>query len=113
VTHEARPHPNPLPEGEGADPRRLSLWERPAKRQRREPGEGAYREALDYLAGFVDVERGGVPAGAINLDRIRQLLAALGEPQHQYPSVLIAGTKGKGSTAARAAPGTSGRLASS
>lgn len=59
-----------------------------------------YREALRSLAGFVDLERGGMAAGAMGLDRIRALLAALGDPQNRYPSVLVAGTKGKGSTAA-------------
>jgi dihydrofolate synthase/folylpolyglutamate synthase len=59
-----------------------------------------YEEALRYLAGFVDLERGGLAASAMNLDRVRSLLAALGNPQGRFPSVLIAGTKGKGSTAA-------------
>ena len=35
-----------------------------------------------------------------SLDRMRSLLAALGDPQANFPSVLIAGTKGKGSVAA-------------
>jgi dihydrofolate synthase/folylpolyglutamate synthase len=35
-----------------------------------------------------------------SLDNIRTLLAALGDPQATFPSVLIAGTNGKGSTAA-------------
>ncbi|MEO7030119.1 MAG: folylpolyglutamate synthase/dihydrofolate synthase family protein, partial [Acidobacteriaceae bacterium] len=34
------------------------------------------------------------------LDHIRTLLAALGDPQSRFPAVLIAGTNGKGSTAA-------------
>ena len=63
-------------------------------------GEGAFHQALHYLAGFVDLELGGAPSGTMTLDRIRELLAALGDPQKRYPSVLIAGTKGKGSTAA-------------
>jgi len=36
----------------------------------------------------------------LGLERPRRLLAALGEPQTRFPSVLIAGTNGKGSTAA-------------
>src|SRR5262249_30739760 len=46
------------------------------------------------------------PAAAIRADqplkipRTRQLLALWGDPQQQYPAVLVAGTKGKGSTAA-------------
>lgn len=34
-----------------------------------------------------------------DLDHMRQLAAALGDPQHRFPSVLVAGTNGKGSTA--------------
>ena len=36
----------------------------------------------------------------LGLETIRGVLAALGEPQRSFPSVLIAGTNGKGSTAA-------------
>ena len=36
----------------------------------------------------------------LGLERSRAILAAMGEPQHRFPSVLIAGTNGKGSTAA-------------
>ncbi len=42
----------------------------------------------------------GAPRRKFTLDEIRLLCAALGNPQHRYPSVLIAGTNGKGSTAA-------------
>jgi dihydrofolate synthase/folylpolyglutamate synthase len=35
-----------------------------------------------------------------DLDRIHALLARLGDPHHRFKSLLIAGTKGKGSTAA-------------
>ena len=59
-----------------------------------------YEDALAFLGGFVDLERGGGVVATLNLDRIRQILRALGDPQSRYPSVLIAGTKGKGSTAA-------------
>jgi dihydrofolate synthase/folylpolyglutamate synthase len=34
-----------------------------------------------------------------SLDEMRILLGALGNPQHQFPALLIAGTNGKGSTA--------------
>jgi dihydrofolate synthase/folylpolyglutamate synthase len=33
------------------------------------------------------------------LDTVRTLLDRLGNPHHQFPSILIAGTNGKGSTA--------------
>ena len=37
---------------------------------------------------------------AAKLERMRALLAALGRPEQSFPSVLVAGTKGKGSTVA-------------
>ncbi len=42
----------------------------------------------------------GHPRRKFSLEEIRILLGALGNPQKSYPSVLIAGTNGKGSTAA-------------
>ncbi len=63
----------------------------------------SYQDALDYLYSFIDFER--KPArtpqqAAHNLARMRAWLAALGDPQQHFQSVVIAGTKGKGSTAA-------------
>jgi dihydrofolate synthase/folylpolyglutamate synthase len=60
-----------------------------------------YQEALDYLYSFLDTER-TLPRrpAELNLPRTVALLGALGEPQRAFPSVVIAGTKGKGSTAA-------------
>ena len=40
------------------------------------------------------------PARKFDLDHMRLLLAALGHPEQGFPSVLVAGTNGKGSTAA-------------
>ncbi len=42
----------------------------------------------------------GHPRRKFSLDEIRILLGVLGNPQKSFPSVLIAGTNGKGSTAA-------------
>jgi dihydrofolate synthase/folylpolyglutamate synthase len=42
----------------------------------------------------------GVPRRKFRLEEMRTLLAELGDPQLRFPSVLIAGTNGKGSTAA-------------
>jgi dihydrofolate synthase/folylpolyglutamate synthase len=42
----------------------------------------------------------GQPRRKFSLDQVHTLLAALGDPQARFPSVLIAGTNGKGSTAA-------------
>ena len=55
---------------------------------------GAYAELLARLAG---VRALGVELG---LDRMRQALAGLGDPQARFAAVQIAGTNGKGSTAA-------------
>jgi dihydrofolate synthase/folylpolyglutamate synthase len=62
-----------------------------------------YQEALDYLYSFVDYSRersDRYGPDAFELDRVRRLLARLGNPHLAYPTVHIAGTKGKGSVAA-------------
>ncbi len=61
-----------------------------------------YQEALAYLYSLSDFERGGPFSRnpEENLPREARLLAELGNPQRDYSSTLIAGTKGKGSTAA-------------
>ncbi len=59
--------------------------------------------ALGFLLSRIDYERSlSVPYGLrqFKLDRMRQLLAHLGDPQAGLTIVHIAGTKGKGSTAA-------------
>jgi dihydrofolate synthase/folylpolyglutamate synthase len=59
-----------------------------------------YQETLDYLYSFLDTERKMPSRSAeLNLPRTAALLEALGAPQHAFASVVIAGTKGKGSTA--------------
>ncbi|MBU4271288.1 MAG: hypothetical protein KKA28_05440, partial [Planctomycetes bacterium] len=62
------------------------------------------REAADrFLAGRIDYERTqSMPNSeeALKLDRMRELLRRLGNPQESMPIVHVAGTKGKGSTAA-------------
>ncbi len=61
-----------------------------------------YQEALAYLYSLSDFERGG-PYNRNpeeNLPRESRLLELLGNPQQSYTCTLIAGTKGKGSTAA-------------
>ncbi len=62
-----------------------------------------YREALTYIYSLTDYEKRGFAAYApqfYNLDRVRHLLALLGNPHQAFQSIHIAGTKGKGSTAA-------------
>ena len=63
-----------------------------------------YGESLHYLYSFADWERGiGYGSNApprFTLDRISGLLRLLDNPQERFPSIHIAGSKGKGSTAA-------------
>src|SRR2546428_11908115 len=61
-----------------------------------------YQESLAYLYNLSDFERTGqyTRNPAENLPREASLLAQLGHPQQNYTCTLIAGTKGKGSTAA-------------
>jgi len=62
-----------------------------------------YKQALDYLYSLTNYEIKSTFAYApqfFDLARVDRLLAALGNPHRQYPSVHVAGTKGKGSTCA-------------
>lgn len=62
----------------------------------------SYLTAIDQLSAMVPelYTRTGQARRKFSLEEIRVLLAALGSPQHSFPAVLIAGTNGKGSTAA-------------
>lgn len=62
-----------------------------------------YEEALEYIYSYADysVERSyRYSAELFELQRVRDLLALLGDPQDQYKTYHIAGTKGKGSVSA-------------
>jgi dihydrofolate synthase/folylpolyglutamate synthase len=59
-----------------------------------------YEEAIGYWYGLVDYEKSTPKAADLNLDRMRALLAQLGNPQERLRIIHIAGSKGKGSTAA-------------
>lgn len=60
-----------------------------------------YQEALDYIYSFIDYERTSLEGPhRFDLSRITALLELLGQPHRRYKAVHIAGTKGKGSTAA-------------
>lgn len=65
----------------------------------------AYQDRLEYLYGRLDYERVGMPKGLadLGLGRMRRLMRRLGDPQDALRIVHIAGTKGKGSTAAMTA----------
>ncbi len=62
----------------------------------------SYAAAVDQLNSMVPelYASTGHPRRKFSLDEIRVLLAALGDPHRRFASVLIAGTNGKGSTAA-------------
>ncbi|GMR09647.1 MAG: folylpolyglutamate synthase/dihydrofolate synthase family protein [Anaerolineae bacterium] len=62
-----------------------------------------YQEALDWLYSFIDygVKRSyRYSPEVFDLSRVARLLADLENPQDRFPTIHIAGTKGKGSTAA-------------
>lgn len=70
------------------------------------PGMAGFNRALRYLAGLSDYERLRIVrynTQNFNLDRMRALLKKLGNPQDQFRSIHVAGTKGKGSTCAMTA----------
>jgi len=63
----------------------------------------SYEAAIDYLTQSTDYERMRrvrYNADTFSLERVAGLLAAVGNPQEHLRSVHVAGTKGKGSTAA-------------
>ncbi len=68
--------------------------------------ETAYQQALDYLYSFVDyslTRNLRYSPEKFDLGRMAALMASLGNPHQDYPVIHIAGTKGKGSTAAMCA----------
>src|SRR3979490_2863831 len=63
----------------------------------------SYAAAVDHLYSLgheLAPSLPNVPRRKFDLDHMRVLAAALGDPEATFPSVLIAGTNGKGSTAA-------------
>jgi dihydrofolate synthase/folylpolyglutamate synthase len=63
----------------------------------------SYRQAVGYLESLIDYERSPAAAATArswNLDRMRALLAQVRSPHQALRCAHIAGTKGKGSTAA-------------
>lgn len=70
-------------------------------------GAGGAPDVIEFLDSLKNYEKVGVPRGAgtespegFDLARMRRLISCLGDPLSHYPVVHIAGTKGKGSTAA-------------
>jgi dihydrofolate synthase / folylpolyglutamate synthase len=67
------------------------------------PSAENYEQAIEYLFSRVNFERlvgAQYSVDDFKLDRMQAFLARLGNPQETIPAVHIAGTKGKGSTAA-------------
>lgn len=59
-----------------------------------------YDEAIDYLYTRLPMfQRMGAPAYKPGLDTSLNLARAFGNPHRHYPSIHVAGTNGKGSTA--------------
>lgn len=58
----------------------------------------SYDEALAWLESHVDLERSAGAPRTPTLEPVRAALAALADPHHDYPSVHITGTNGKGTT---------------
>jgi len=62
----------------------------------------SYAAALEKLNAMAPelFSRPGQPRRKFSLEQVRTLLSAMGDPHRRFRSVLIAGTNGKGSTAA-------------
>ena len=70
--------------------------------------EEQYQTALDLLYSYVDYSlkhSSELAKAEFNLNRMRDLMRLLGDPQDKYKVIHITGTKGKGSTAAMCAAG--------
>ncbi len=62
-----------------------------------------YQQPLDYIYSFVDFSRTrqeNLAPENFDLARVHDLLALLGDPHKTYPSIHVAGSKGKGSVSA-------------
>src|SRR5262249_31103508 len=60
----------------------------------------SYDDALAFWYGRINYEQRSPKPGELKLDRMRALLRLLGDPQDRLRIVHVAGSKGKGSTAA-------------
>ena len=62
--------------------------------------DDTYNKTLDYLYSFVDFslqKMADFSRAKFKLERMQALVASIGNPQQAYPSIHVAGTKGKGS----------------
>ena len=64
----------------------------------------SFEDALAWLDGHIDFESKSPGRRSLpTLDRMREFMAVLGDPERAYPAIHITGTNGKGSTAAMSA----------
>ncbi len=83
----------------GADFWLLYLYRRAGQKK----GPMEYHDALRYLYSLVDYEKRRIEnytPREFKLERVDTFLEKLGNPHHNYPTLHIAGTKGKGSVSA-------------
>ena len=60
-----------------------------------------YQQALNYLYGLIDYEKTPrFPYNKVKLRRAQELFRRLGNPEKKLKTIIVAGTKGKGSTSA-------------
>lgn len=74
-------------------------------------GPRTFDDALAFLSARTDVERlrpARVAPGTFRLDRMEALVEALGRPDHEFKSIHVAGSKGKGSVCEMTAAALSG-----
>lgn len=65
-----------------------------------------YQDALDYIYSFVDfslTHQENLSPENFDLTRMRDFMEKLGNPQNEFPSIHVAGSKGKGSVSAMCA----------
>lgn len=62
----------------------------------------SFDQAIQYMNSFMNLERSTdkYSEKTYRLDRVRRMLELLGNPQNSYKTIHVAGSKGKGSTAA-------------
>ncbi len=59
-----------------------------------------YRDALDFLDGYVNLEATAGRIHGLSLEAIRGLVGSMGDPQADLTAIHVTGTNGKGSVAA-------------
>src|SRR2546423_10040298 len=70
-----------------------------------DPSDQAYHEARAFWYGLINYEQRTPSPADLKLDQMRALMARLGDPQRRLRILHVAGSKGKGSTAAMLSAG--------